>query len=267
MTVKSKLLSNVALTIIGIAVIAGIGLFSISKVKSSIEILTGKSPPLHLKMLELQQTVEKVSADFMRLEMTSEPGEVAGLSQTITGRIKRMEELNDQIRQGGADSTGVDTAVLRNIEQTVVQVVSQRLKDMALFRSEIATVNTELEKAESGVGGMRKSISALGGSALSAINSSQQANLQVNSSIKKLLTLQSRLKDINIIMSDLELVKNKFKIGPLRERLKNVVELTRTIEVDGGDHPAIKEVKGVAMDILNRIGADEGGWWRCGWRS
>jgi methyl-accepting chemotaxis protein len=259
MTVKSKLLSNVALTIIGIAVIAGIGLFSIGKVKSSIEILTGKSTPLHLKMLELQQTVEKVSADFMRLEMTTEPSEVATLSQTITGRIQRMEALNDEIRQGGADSTGVDTSVLRGIEQTVVQVVSQRLKDMSLFRNEIASVNAELARAEISVSGMRKSISQMGGNALVAINSSQQANLQVNSSIKKLLTLQSRLKDINIIISDLELVKNKFKIGPLRERLKNTVELTRNIQIDNGDNPAIKEVRGVALDILNRIGAEDGG--------
>jgi len=259
MTVKSKLLSNVALTIIGIAVIAGIGLFSIGKVRSSIEILTGKSTPLHLKMLELQQTVEKVSADFMRLEMTTEPAEVAKLSETITGRIRRMEALNDEIRAGGADSSGVDTAVLRGIEKTVVQVASQRLKDMALFRGEIATVNTELQRAETGVSGMRKSISQMGSKALGAINSSQAANLQVNSSIKKLLTLQSRLKDISIIMSDLELIKNKFKIGPLRERLKNTVELTRSIEVESGDNPAIKEVKGVATDLLNRIGAEEGG--------
>ena len=259
MTVKSKLLSNVALTIVGIAVIAGIGLFSIGKVKSSIEILTGKSTPLHLKMLELQQTVEKVSADFMRLEMTTEPAEVAKLSETITGRIARMETLNEEIQQGGAASTGVDTSVLRGIEKTVVQVVSQRLKDMTLFRSEIASVNAELKKAENGVSGMRKSISQLGGSALVAINSSQQANLQVNSSIKKLLTLQSRLKDINIIMSDLELVKNKFKIAPIKERLKNTEELTRNIDIDSSDNSAIKEVKSVALDILHRIGSDEGG--------
>jgi methyl-accepting chemotaxis protein len=259
MTVKSKLLGNVALTIVGIAVIAGIGLFSIGKVKSSIEILTGKSTPLHLKMLELQQTVEKVSADFMRLEMTTEPGEVAKLSETITGRIQRMEALNDEIQRGGASSSGVDTGVLRGIEKTVVQVVSQRLKDMALFRNEISSVNSELQRAENGVSGMRKSISQMGGSALVAINSSQQANLQVNGNIKKLLTLQSRLKDINIIMSDLELVKNKFKISPLRERLKNTVELTRNIEVENGDHSAIKEVRGVALDILNKMGADDGG--------
>jgi methyl-accepting chemotaxis protein len=259
MTVKSKLLSNVALTIVGIAVIAGIGLFSIGKVRSSIEILTGKSTPLHLKMLELQQTVEKVSADFMRLEMTTEPAEVARLSETITGRIRRMEALNDEIRQGGADASGVDTEVLRGIEKTVIQVASQRLKDMALFRGEIATVNSELQRAETGVSGMRKNISQLGSSALGAINSSQAANLQVNSSIKKLLTLQSRLKDISIILSDLELIKNKFKIGPLRERLKNTVELTRGIEVEAGDHAAIKEVRTVALDLLNRIGAEEGG--------
>ncbi|HBG07925.1 MAG TPA: hypothetical protein DDY22_20810, partial [Geobacter sp.] len=259
MTVKSKLLGNVALTIIGISVIAGIGLFSIAKVKSSIEILTGKSTPLHLKMLELQQTVEKVSADFMRLEMTTEPAEVARLSESITTRIKRMETLNQEIVEGGASSTGVDTQVLRDIEKTVVQVAGQRLKDMTLFKSEIASVNAELQKAETSVTGMRKSISQMGSSALSAINSSQAANLQVNSSIKKLLTLQSRLKDINIILSDLELVKNKFKISPLKERLKNTVELTRNIEVDNGDNPAIKEVKGVAMEILGKIGAEEGG--------
>jgi methyl-accepting chemotaxis protein len=259
MTVKSKLLGNVALTIIGISVIAGIGLFSIAKVKSSIEILTGKSTPLHLKMLELQQTVEKVSADFMRLEMTTEPAEVARLSETITNRIKRMEALNQEIIGGGASSSGVDTQVLRDIERTVVQVASQRLKDMSLFKNEIATVNSELQKAETSVAAMRKSISQMGNNALSAINSSQSANLQVNSSIKKLLTLQSRLKDINIILSDLELVKNKFKISPLKERLKNTIEITRNIEVEKGDNPTIKEVKGVAMDILNKIGAEDGG--------
>ncbi|WP_129127195.1 methyl-accepting chemotaxis protein [Geomonas oryzae] len=259
MTVKSKLWGNIALTIVGISVLAGIGLFSIAKVKSSIEILTGKSTPLHLKMLELQQTVEKVSADFMRLEMTTEPAEVTRLSESITTRIKRMETLNDDIVKGGAASSGVDTAVLRDIEKTVVQVASQRLSDMSLFKSEIASVNAELLKAEGSVSAMRRQISQMGNSALSNINSSQAANLQVNSSIKKLLTLQSRLKDINIFMADLELVKSKFKIAPLKERLKNTVELTRNIEVDPGDNPAIKEVKGVATEILNRIGAEEGG--------
>ncbi|WP_136515850.1 methyl-accepting chemotaxis protein [Geomonas edaphica] len=259
MTVKSKLWGNIALTIVGISVLAGIGLFSIAKVKSSIEILTGKSTPLHLKMLELQQTVEKVSADFMRLEMTTEPAEVTRLSESITTRIKRMETLNDDIVKGGASSSGVDTAVLRDIEKTVVQVASQRLSDMSLFKSEIASVNAELMKAEGSVSAMRRQISQMGNSALSNINSSQAANLQVNSSIKKLLTLQSRLKDINIFMADLELVKSKFKIAPLKERLKNTVELTRNIEVDPGDNPAIKEVKGVATEILNRIGAEEGG--------
>jgi methyl-accepting chemotaxis protein len=259
MTVKSKLLSNVALTIIGISVIAGIGLFSIGKVKSSIEILTGKSTPLHLKMLELQQTVEKVSADFVRLEMTTEPAEVANLSETITTRIKRMETLNQEIMEGGASSSGVDTQVLRDIEKTVVQVASQRLKDMALFKSEIGSITSELQKAEAGATGMSRSISKMGSNALSAINSAQAANLQGNSSIKKLLTLQSRLKDISIILMDLELVKNKFKIAPLKERLKTTIDLTRNIEVQNGDNPAIKEVKGVALDILNKIGAEEGG--------
>ncbi len=259
MTVKGKLLGNVALTIVGISVIAGIGLFSITKVKSSIEILTGKSTPLHLKMLELQQTVEKVAADFMRLEMTTEPVEVSRLSETITNRIKRMETLNQEIAAGGSSSSGVETQVLRDIEKTVVQVASQRLKDMSLFKSEIAAVNSELQKGEASVAGMRKSISQMGNNALAAINSSQAANLQVNSSIKKLLTLQSRLKDINIVLSDLELVKNKFKIAPLKERLKNTVELTRNIEFEKGDDPAIREVKAVATEILNKIGAENGG--------
>ena len=89
MTVKSKLLGNIALTIVGISVIAGIGLFSIAKVKSSIEILTGKSTPLHLKMLELQQTVEKVSADFMRLEIAIK--EVKGVATEILNQIGAEE--------------------------------------------------------------------------------------------------------------------------------------------------------------------------------
>lgn len=261
MTVKSKLLANTTLTIVGIAVIAGLGLYSIKKIKSSIEILTGKSTPLHLKMLELQQTVEKVSADFLRLGMTTDQADVGKLSESINSRIKRMESLNGEIRQegNGSDTSGIDTAVLRDIEKTVGEVVVKRLKDMELFSKESSVVNSELKKAEDGIAAMNKSVMQLGGSALGAINKSQMDNQQLNSNVKKLLTLQSRLKDIGILMGDLELIKNRFKLTPIKENIKNVMSLTRSVEYETDDHLVVKEVRGAVLDLLNKMVRDDGG--------
>ena len=59
MTVKKRLILNVALTVGGIALILVVSIFATLKIRSSVYMLTGKSTPLQVKTLELQQMIEK----------------------------------------------------------------------------------------------------------------------------------------------------------------------------------------------------------------
>jgi len=72
MTIKKKLIGGVILTAISILVIVSVGIYAMQKINSDIRVLTDKSTPAQIKTMELQQTVEKISADFMRLGLATD---------------------------------------------------------------------------------------------------------------------------------------------------------------------------------------------------
>src|SRR3954451_10180994 len=120
MTVRSKLILNAAVMAAGILAVAALSMFAVFKVKGSISVLTEKSAPLQLKMLDLQQQVGKVSVDFFKLGLAADPKEVAAVSTSITNRIRGMEALNAEIRQGSGNAEGVDSGTFHEIHTTAV---------------------------------------------------------------------------------------------------------------------------------------------------
>ncbi|HEY3309211.1 MAG TPA: methyl-accepting chemotaxis protein [Desulfuromonadaceae bacterium] len=258
MNVRQKLTLSVVFTTIGIATVTGISVYAVTSIKSQISVLTGKSAPMHLKILQLQQTVEKVSADFFRLGLTSEERELGELASSIDRRIKEMEELTKGIQQGGNAEHSVEPGIFRGIRDTVVTTANERLKDVRTFREESGKANAQLATVETGMATIGKGVSSLGVESLSSVDRSNQANLQTNSVIKRLLTLQNRYRDLAVITGEIESVRNKFKLGPLKEKIKSVSELTNSIAQEKGDPPIIKDAKEGVFNIISLLSREDG---------
>ncbi len=257
MTIKTKLFTNSVITACGILLIVAIGVYVVLKMKSSIEVLTNRSTPLQVKTLELQQTIEKLSADLLSIGISDNSEEVTRLSQAIDNDLKLIEKINADIQKLDTKTRGTNTAQLKDIYKAIVQAVEQRLKDVATFKSEAASVSVALKNVEGTTTGIRTNITALNSDALNIVNDAQQSNLKLNNTIKKLLTMQGRLKDIAVVAGDLEKIKNKFKLTPIREKIKAVTDSVQAINYEKGDPLIIKEIKDASANIYEQF-AQEG---------
>lgn len=253
MTIKRKLFTNSIVTACGILLIVAIGVYVVLKMKASIEVLTNRSTPLQVKTLELQQTIEKLSADLLSIGISNNSEELNFFSQAIDNDLKAIEKINTDIEKLDKNKTGSNTSHLKDIYKTIVQSVDQRLKDVATFKSEASNVSAALKNVEGTTTDIRTNIAALNSEAANTVNGAQQSNLKLNNTVKKLLTLQARLKDVVVVIGDLEKIKNKFKLTPLKEKMNAVTGSIQTINYEKDDPQIIKEIKDASANIYEQF--------------
>ena len=258
MTIKKRMFVSAALTTASLLAIVALSLYTVLKIKSDISLLTGQSAPLQVKTLELQQTIEGISADFLRLGMSSEKDEIKRSSDEITLHIKYMETLNSEIKGLGSSTPGVDTAVFKKVHKDVIQGLEEKLSNVSLFKAEASNVNAALRKVENIILEIRSRITGLNSEAVTSVNKAQQSNLVINNTVKKLLLLQTKLKDLEVVMSDMETVRNKFKLSPIREKVRAITDSIRAVSYEKGEPTVTKEIKDAVSDIYEQFTKNNG---------
>lgn len=259
MKVKARLNLGLLVTTFGIALIVAISAFAILKIGNAVSVLTEQSTPMQVKTLMFQQIVERLSADFLRLGLAGNPDEVSALSGSIDANIGELERLGSEMQALGGESSSESAGVFGDVRVRVVRAVDQRMSDLNLFRSETTNVNGAIKTVEVSVSGIRGKISRLSDESTSNLKTAQRSSLSVNTGLKKMLVLQSRLKDLEIIINDVEDIKSKYKLAPLKEKMKSLVDTIQGIQSEAGDPPAVAEVKEGARRIYQQITADETG--------
>lgn len=259
MTIKGKLYLNSVITACGILLIVAIGLYVVLNIRSSIEILTSRSAPLHVKTLEVQQMIEKLSADLLTTGMSNNLEEVKLLSQTIDDDFKTIEKINEDMQKLDAKRTLTDTARFKDISKTIFQAVDQRIKAVATFKTEASNVDTAINNIEKTTADIKTNISALNSEAVKTVNNAQQSNLKMNNTIKKLLNMDALLKDIVVVTGELEKIKNRFKLTPLKDKMRAITDSIQAINYETGDPPIIKEIKDASVNLYSQFTQEGGG--------
>lgn len=259
MKVKARLNLGLLVTTCGILLIVAISAFAILKIGNAVNILTEQSTPMQVKTLVFQQIIERMSADFLRLGLAERPDEVSALSRSIDENITGLERLGSEMQALGGESSSGSAGVFGEVRGRVVRAVDQRMSDLGLFRLETASINGALKTVDGSVAAIRGKISRLSDESTSNLKTAQRSSLSVNTGLKKMLVLQSKLKDLEILINDVEDIKSKYKLAPVKEKMKSLIDTMQAIPSEEGDPPAVVEVKEGARRIYQQIVADEGG--------
>jgi methyl-accepting chemotaxis protein len=252
MTVRKRLIGIAMLAAIGMMLIIGIGQYAFHQVKSSVDLLTNQSTPLQVKTLTLQQTIEKLSADLLRLGLSNNDAEVATLSSTIDSEIQLLEKTGSEIEALDNGHSSFDSSAFARTHETVLQAVKSRMRDNASFKNEIANLNAAFDSVENSTARVRAGSTILANQAEGTVGEVQQANIKLSGTIKSLLTMQSRIKDMALVIANLETVNNKFRITPLKERMKGTVDAINLIANDNGD-ATITAIQNATKELLEKF--------------
>ncbi|AIY42258.1 Sensory box histidine kinase/response regulator [Collimonas arenae] len=202
--------------LLGVLAIAATGLFALDGVAVNVYRLTDKSVPAQLKTIELQHEIESLSGKFSKLGLATDSKQAEQLSATIDKEIKSISEIENALHNQDQQR---DAEIFSEFHGRIAQAVAKKLEDIDLYRMEATNIREILGKIEEAISSINTSIALLDTQAIASTKDAQQSGRNSNIAIKRLSDLRSDLKDILIVIGDVEAVKSRYHLTPLRERL------------------------------------------------
>lgn len=159
LTIRTKLLINSLITFAGFAAIVLLGYLTISGFQKNIQELTTRSTPLQVKMLQFQQTVERLSGDLLQTGMSEDPQELQRLLETMEQRRARLNQISSEIRQ--LKDLPLDLSAFTSLQGQVATAVNDKFTSIETFKTEVANLSGAITGAERSLDGIRDVISGL----------------------------------------------------------------------------------------------------------
>jgi hypothetical protein len=99
------------------------------------------------------------------------------------------------------------------------QAVEQRLDNVAFYKTQASKIHSVLSQIEVSVAVTKGHIDAVQRQAATSAAEALQESQRVNQGVRHLADLRKDMKDMIIAMGEIEAVKNRYLLAPLRERL------------------------------------------------
>jgi len=214
MKIKTKLIISSCVCSAGIIAIACFSLFTIMMIKDKITVMTTQSTPLQVKTVQLQQLVEKLSADLLQLGLSRDQQEVAQVSAAIDKQREGLEKIHQEINE--LKDMPLDMQVFSDLHDQVMRAVGEKFKAMAVFRQEAGLVNGATARVDKSLEGLKEIIASIQGT---ASRRSRIASNYLNNAISDKSTVPQLMDNIqnyrNEVDVDIELNKKIHDINDL----------------------------------------------------
>ena len=250
MSIKSKLYLIIAIAVCGLVIAVAISSFGFSKTKAGIRQLTLRTAPLQMKVMELQQAGEKLSSAFIRLGLLSaNDRDVNQISSQISDNLTDIKKIVSEIRALDSTAAPMDVSQFDELLRTVVSTVSQRLKSLEAMRTSSTAAAAQLKTVEEigarAAGEVKKASVA----AVSTSDQAQRLNIRLGETSDKIRMAQMRFKDLETTLAELENIKSKYKIVPVKERMKAILDGIQSIPAVRSDPSVLQDTKTVSARI------------------
>jgi methyl-accepting chemotaxis protein len=248
MKISHRLVAQAAFSSAGLLAVAAVGYFAVTSIQSDLRGLTMHATPLQNKTYEMQERTERALGTLLKLSLTTDRAEVERSVAAVDGELKQLDTLLAQIRELDPKAGG-DLSEFKSAREQITATVNKRLADDAAYRAETESARAALTQAEAAIHATRSAVAGIETDAARAADQAQDASRGLGGTIKLVLSAQGKLKELSILVSETDAVSNRFRIGPLRERVKAQVDSVQRLEVEPGREDVLKEVRAAANAI------------------
>jgi methyl-accepting chemotaxis protein len=222
MKTRSWLYTSAIVTLLGLTALASVSVYCIYDIRGIIAQLTDRSTPLQIKTTELQRAIESLTGVLLRLGVATDKREVAGLSASVDERLQLLKAVLDDIRTLDAAQAGsIDVSVINTVYDDVKKAVESRLQSMGNFHAESRAMNEAVQTVEHSLAGVRGDMQALSASGANQVNSSVRSSSQMILSVQQVKDLVISLKEVQIILKDLDAAKSLPEILANKSKMKS----------------------------------------------
>lgn len=292
MTIRMKLLINSLLTFAGFVAVVLMGYLTISGFQKNIQELTTRSTPLQVKMLQFQQTVERLSSDLLQAGMLADAQELQRLTAVMEERRAGLQQLSNEIQE--LKGVQLDVSSFGVLQQQVATAAQDKFASLTVFKAEAANLGSAIKGAEASLEGIKDVIAglrltaarraqayskdmdrALQGEAVSGLNDNAtlpekvqnyrngiESDLQIN---KRIVAAEEAVNQIHVDMRLLDAKARMVMLSSSEEELNRVVaeigavqtRIRKSLKVAETEVMSVKS-GGVVKDAVEQIGNGAG---------
>ncbi len=258
MKISHRLIALSTLSAAGLLCVAAVSFFAVTSIQSELQGLTLQAAPLQARTLELQERTERLLGSLLRLSHARSKEDVDKVTAAVASDLGAMDRLRDDIKKLDPQATD-QNADFRAAQTQIAQAAAQRMKDDAGYRNEAEAASAALSKAEQAIAATRSAVNQIGLEAGQAADKSQDAGRRLGQTSKQALLAQNRLKDVLLVVSEVDTASNRFRLGPLKERVKAPLDSLQRLEAEAGSEDHLKETRTLATKLWDLIGRDNDG--------
>ncbi|MGZ2749515.1 response regulator [Burkholderia stagnalis] len=255
MDIKAKLVASTSLMLLGVMAISATSLLAVHGIASGVRTLTTESLPLQVHCNALQRAYAELAVDFSRLERTQDASEQKQATAAIDTQLQRIATVTAAVR--AIDRRDVDEPydALQAMLQSMNEGVGQRLRDDAQLDADRKLNERVQARSETSLAAIGKETERLDNRAETAVTDALVANTAFNRTIHALDQVREHVKDIITLADNIDDAPNRYRLVPLRERMKAAFDGARNalaIAAPNVDAAAAQDVS----NALERVAAD-----------
>ena len=255
MKISHRLIALTGFTSTGLLAVTAVGYFAVTSIQGDLRSLTLQATPLQNRTYEVQERTERAMGALLRLTLATGADEAGKANAAFDEEFKRLQRLATEMAQ--LDPTArTDLSAFRSAHQQIAATVERRLQDDKAYRSETENARAALAQAEPAIAATRAAVAGIETEAGKSADQAQDASRGLSTAVKAALSAQARLKELAILVNETDAIPNRFRLTPLKERLKGVVESIQRLEVDASHAEQLKETKALAARMLDAFQRD-----------
>ena len=258
MKISHHLLALSGFSAIGLVCVAGVSYVAVTSIQTDLQSLTSQAAPLQTKTYELQERTERTMGRLLKLSLSRSPADAEQAKTAVEADLQAIAQLRQALSKldPGARSDAVDFGASRN---EIAGAVDKRLADTAAYQQETESARAALLKAEQAIGTTRSAVKQIGVEAGKTADAAQDASRRLASTMKQLLSAQSRLKDAVIVVSEVDTTSNRFRLNPLKDKLKSALDGIARLAAEPGGEDALKEVRLLSASLTDAFNKEGSG--------
>ncbi|MFZ2649542.1 MAG: methyl-accepting chemotaxis protein [Burkholderiaceae bacterium] len=258
MKISHRLIALTGFTSAGLVAVTAVGYFAVTSIQGDLRSLTLQATPLQNRTYEVQERTERALGALLRLSLATASDEAARATAAIDAEMKQLERLAGEITRLDPSSR-TDLSAFRTAQSQIAGTVERRLRDDTAYHSETENARAALARAEPAIKATRAAVAAIETEAGKSADQAQDASRALGSVIKAALSAQARLKELAVLVSDTDAVGNRFRLTPLKERLKATADSLQRLDVDASQAEQLKAAKALALSLSEGFLQDASG--------
>jgi len=256
MKISQRLAALSAFSAAGLLCVSAVSYFAVTSIQSELRMLTLHATPLQNKTQEMQERTERWLGGLLKLSLAHERQEVDKALGGIRADSAAIDRLGEEIRALNP-TAHVNAAEFRAAQGEIAQVVQRRLDDEAAYRQETEHARAALQRAEASIALTRSNVAGIAADASRTADEAQEASRRLASVTKVALSAQARLKEIAAVVSEADLATSRFRLTPLRDKVRAAIDSIQRLEVGAGTDDPLKQLKAEAAGVYEAF-ADDG---------